>query len=147
MEAHVPQRCDICGAPTKLVHNAEIYGRPVGEWEWHILCTNKECNAHVETNPGTAVAKRRMDTPRTRQARVMAHRAFDKLWSNPYQRTRAYAWLAEKMGISKRKCHISLFDYDQCHEVVRLVNLHKPVIPDRREEDRRFFERVKHDRG
>jgi hypothetical protein len=141
---HIPQRCDICGSPTRLVHNIEIYGRPVGEWEWHILCTDPKCGAHVQTKPGTGIAMRRMDTPRTRQARVMAHRVFDKLWSNPYQRRKAYAWLAEKMGLTPRQCHIALFTYEQCHEVVRLVKTYNPVIPDR-DDHERLFERGNHE--
>lgn len=85
-----------------------------------------------------------MDTPRTRKARVIAHRVFDKLWNNSYQRRKAYAWLAEKMGIHSRQCHISLFTYEQCHEVVRLVKTHNPVMPDREDTDK-FFERKPHE--
>jgi hypothetical protein len=34
------------------------------------------------------------------------------------------------MGLTVRQCHIRYFDYDQCQEVIRLVRLHNPVIPD-----------------
>ena len=149
MESHVPLQCDICGAPTRLVHNLEIYGRPVGVWEWHILCTDEQCGAHVETRPGTAVASGRMSTPETRRARISAHRVFDRLWSTPHQRRNAYAWLAEQMGLTVRQCHIKLFDYDQCQEVIRLVRLHNPVIADMNRSDpkleRIFRERKKPD--
>ena len=130
MGSHTPLRCDICGAPTNLVHNIEIYGHPVGEWEWHILCTDPKCGAHVETHPGTGTARGQMATPETRQARIMAHQVFDRLWKTKYQRKNAYTWLAKAMGLSRRDCHIGKFSYEQCHEVVRLVTLHQPVIPD-----------------
>jgi hypothetical protein len=85
-----------------------------------------------------------MDTPATLAARIMAHRVFDKLWSNSFQRRMAYAWLAKEMGLHIKKCHIALFSYEQCHEVVRLIKLHNPVIPEHRENSR-FFERTHHE--
>lgn len=138
---HVPLRCDVCGAETSLVHNIEIYGKPVGEWEWHVLCSDPDCGAHVETKPGTSIAVCKMSTPQTRQARVMAHRVFDKLWSNSFQRRSAYAWLAQQMKLSRRECHIKLFSYEQCHEVVRLVKTLEPTFPERSGNESRFEQR------
>lgn len=143
METHIPLRCDICGAPTELVHNIEIYGHPVGDWEWHIRCTDPNCGAHVETNPGTGVARAGMATPETRQARIMAHNTFDRLWKTKYQRRNAYEWLARMMNLSRKDCHIGRFSYEQCHEVVRLVLLHKPVIADLDPNDQKY-ERFHH---
>lgn len=69
----------------------------------------------------------------TRQCRMFAHNAFDRLWSDDPERdrrqssgealrkrSRAYLWLAAKMGLSKAECHISLFDAETSMRVVQL---------------------------
>lgn len=37
------------------------------------------------------------------------------------KRANAYAWLAGAMGIAKTKCHIGLFDVEECDRVVEAV--------------------------
>lgn len=61
---------------------------------------------------------------RTKGARIAAHAAFDPLWEEGYfpSRTKAYAWLREKMDLGGDECHIGKFNYDQCEEVVHHCN-------------------------
>jgi hypothetical protein len=51
-----------------------------------------------------------------------AHEAFDKLWKTPNRLNRkdAYKWLAEKMSLPRSKCHIGMFDVEQCKTVIQL---------------------------
>lgn len=125
---HKPAQCDICGQRTKLCTNVEIYGRPVGEWEWIVLCTNPRCGAYVSTKPGTDKAIGQMATQATKRARIQAHETFDALWSNKKQRSLAYAWLAEKMNLPLNRCHIAQFDYQQCQIVIQLVQQFPPNL-------------------
>lgn len=57
----------------------------------------------------------------TKEARIAAHAAFDKLWKGedaPFKREDAYKWLKDKMGLSSEECHIGRFDKDTCKKVV-----------------------------
>lgn len=80
----------------------------------------------------------------TKQARIVAHAAFDRLWNeiapsylipitlarsarkrNEYRikkrgRTRAYRWLAEQLGIKADECHIGAMDVATCARVAAL---------------------------
>lgn len=130
---HKPQKCDLCGSRTELLHAIELYGKPLEGWEWFISCTNLKCRAFVETKPGTNLAVKEMATPRTRRARRNAHKVFDQLWlPDKEKRRKAYAWLREMTGLDEKACHIGKFDFDQCQEVIRLVQKYSPVL----EEDR-----------
>jgi hypothetical protein len=118
--------CDECGWPAELVHNIKIYGRPVGEWEWNWLCTNPHCQAHCETVPHTTIPKGPLVSPETKRARIQAHAAFDKIWSNRRERAKAYAWLAGMLGIETKDCHMVLFGYQRCRQVVEIIHRTKP---------------------
>lgn len=66
---------------------------------------------------------------KTKQARIVAHAAFDRLWKSfgerrrrSTARTRAYRWLESEMKLSTDDCHIARFTRAQCEEVVRLVH-------------------------
>lgn len=54
-----------------------------------------------------------------RKAKSAAHLAFDPLWKNGERtRNQAYDWLAKKLGIQIKECHIGQFDLDTCNKVV-----------------------------
>ncbi|MCP3924868.1 MAG: hypothetical protein GY714_20000 [Desulfobacterales bacterium] len=62
-----------------------------------------------------------LETKWTHHARKSAHEEFDKLWkSKLMSRKEAYTWLAKKLDLSKKKCHIKLFNESQCFDVERL---------------------------
>jgi hypothetical protein len=57
----------------------------------------------------------------THDARKQAHIAFDRIWQNKIlSRTKAYAMLAEWMGLPARLCHIKLMTVEQATRVVSL---------------------------
>ena len=39
-------------------------------------------------------------------------------------RNAGYGWLAAKMGVSRERCHIGMFDVAQCRKVVALCALY-----------------------
>ena len=58
------------------------------------------------------------------RARVAAHTAFDPLWQDRYMtRSDAYRWLAARLGVPPRDCHILYFDEDTCLRVKRLCDV------------------------
>ena len=58
--------------------------------------------------------------------RKAAHSKFDELWKdedNPQEaRTKAYRWLARKMGCQPFKCHMALFNKQQLQQVISICN-------------------------
>lgn len=60
----------------------------------------------------------------TRDARKLAHRAFDQLWlSKRFKRAKAYEWLAKQLNLPVEKAHIAMFDLDTCLRVITLVDV------------------------
>ena len=57
-----------------------------------------------------------------KHAKKSAHDEFDRLWKEGYMnREEAYTWLAKKMGISGKKCHMARLNESQCFDVERIV--------------------------
>ena len=71
-------------------HGAHPDGRPLGK-------------------PATAEVKR---------LRIAAHESFDATWKGTRSRTAAYRWLARKMKVHYKECHIGSFDGPQCLKVI-----------------------------
>ena len=56
---------------------------------------------------------------KTRRARQRAHKAFDPLWKqHGWPRGHLYRVLAVELGIEEGRCHIGMFDSEQCDRVV-----------------------------
>jgi len=112
--------CPYCGALARCVDSSVVYGGRSYGPIW--LCGRYPiCKAYVGCHKGTTVPLGRLADSELRIAKQKAHAAFDVLWKGLPSGTRkkAYAWLAEKMGLAIDKCHIGMFDVDQCEEVVR----------------------------
>lgn len=123
-------QCDYCGQPAQLVGGDAIYPhRPDLFRKKFWSCAR--CDAYVGCHPkagkngrgglgdGTVPLGRLADR-QLRRAKSSAHTLFDPIWkSGQMPRKKAYAWLAEKMGIATTDCHIGMFNVDQCNEVVR----------------------------
>ena len=59
----------------------------------------------------------------TREKRIEAHEAFDKLWKGKHKqlnRGEAYAWLAKSMRMNRQYCHIAHMNVQQCNQVIKL---------------------------
>lgn len=54
----------------------------------------------------------------TRVARQQAHKALDTLWSSQHGRYNVYSALAMHMDLPTSRCHIGMFNKDQCKEVI-----------------------------
>lgn len=105
-------------------HRPDLHGRTM----W--AC--QECGAYVGCHQGTNKPLGRLAQPRLRKLKIEAHAAFDALWragpdgrrtaSGKSRRSLAYAWLAERLGIDKRRCHIAMFDEHLCQRVIDICN-------------------------
>jgi hypothetical protein len=114
--------CPYCHAEAKLVGGAKIYPHRFDLHEKRFyLCS--PCNAYVGCHPGTDKPLGRLADKELREAKMKAHSVFDPLWkSKTMKRSHAYGMLAERLGISKRDCHIGMFDVATCKRVVEVLN-------------------------
>jgi len=69
------------------------------------------------TNPYLHKKCREILSVNDKLARMAAHRAFDELWKTASERSAAYRWLAEKLGVPMHRCHFKLMDRWTCNRV------------------------------
>lgn len=126
--------CPYCERPADLVDSKEIYGRSYG-MAW--LC--RPCEAYVgcHENSKDHAPLGRLANAELRQMKIAAHAQFDPLWQRKMERERcskskarkaAYQWLAEQMGIEVKRCHIGMFDVEQCSQVVAICRPHTEKV-------------------
>ena len=110
-----PTHCRYCESAVTIEKNSAIYGRDFGGWPWIYLCTNSSCRAYIGMHPFTAIPLGTMADQKLRDARKHCKPVFNQLWqSGKMTRTRAYQWLAEKMGIPAGDCHFGWFTVEEC---------------------------------
>lgn len=118
-----PETCRYCGpnTPVFLGHHDEVYGRAYGDWPYLYLC--ESCNAYVGLHPFTDIPLGTLADATLREARKVNKAKFITLQrSKSWSRTRAYSWLAGKMGINVNSCHWGWFEIDQCKKAGKLCD-------------------------
>lgn len=112
--------CIECASAARLVGGKRIYPHRRDLYDRHFwLC---ECGAYCGTHRGTTEPLGYPCGPVTRKARSRAHAAFDPLWRGknaPMRRGEAYQWLAKRLGISKRDCHIGMMNAEMADATAR----------------------------
>ncbi|CAB4122700.1 Protein of unkown function DUF3268 [uncultured Caudovirales phage] len=113
-------RCNYCARPSRLVSGAAIYPhRPDLFGKWFYQC--KPCDAYVGCHKG-GVPLGDLANRELRKTRRVAHSVFDRLWKEgDLNRSQAYAWMSEAMGLPPEKAHIGMFSVEQCRALVNLV--------------------------
>lgn len=109
-----PVICGDCGADMNL--RPSRYGRFWG-------CSNyPECKgthgAHPNGDPLGIPADRE-----TKNARIKAHAAFDKLHWDSASRREAYRWMQSAMGMTKKQAHIAKMNRNQCELLIATIEV------------------------
>lgn len=116
-------RCDYCGKPARLVTGLVIYPhRPDLSHLRFWMCD--PCSAYVgcHKNSDRHVPLGRLANAELRTWKQQAHSNFDPLWkSGEMSRRDAYTWLADQMKLDFKKCHIGMFNVEQCKRVVQII--------------------------
>ncbi|KZX00100.1 hypothetical protein JL49_13495 [Pseudoalteromonas luteoviolacea] len=120
--------CGYCGRFSKKVSGREIYPhRPDLFKKTFYTCQN--CDAYVGCHKGTDKPMGRLANAQLRTEKSNAHRTFDQLWRNGHmKRQDAYKWLAKKLGVNGKDCHIGMFDVETCKKVVRISLNHLSTL-------------------
>jgi len=112
-----PTECRYCAGPVELVENSAIYrGRSFGPWPYAYWC--EDCDAMVGLHPDTDLPLGTMADKALRTARQQGKAPFERIWRELRlkSRNKAYAWLADQLGIPVAECHFGLFDAERCQE-------------------------------
>lgn len=120
-------KCPYCGGDAELKTGQHVYPHRPDLAHLKIWACDP-CDAWVGThkNSPNNAPLGRLANAELRKAKMAAHAAFDPLWkSGQMSRSKAYALLAQKMGLPKSETHIGMFDVEQCKTVVILCT---PVI-------------------
>lgn len=117
--APIPTVCK-CGGCVELVENSAIYnGRSYGDWPYAYLC--RDCDSYVGTHPNTDIPLGTLADKATRDARNACKKVFEPIWRNKVMsRSKAYQWLAKRLGIDVSACHFGLFDADECYRAAAI---------------------------
>ena len=108
--------CDYCLKLAEFrISSKFIYGKNYGPV---YFCPCKY--AYVGVHKGTTRPLGRLADAKLRKIKIEAHTAFDPIWKNKeMKRKNAYAWLAEKLGIEAKACHMGIFDEQLCRRTIR----------------------------
>ena len=126
----VPTICRYCGGPVRLVPAELVFGASTERLgllnEMLYQCQN--CNARVGCHKGTTRPLGDVANEMLRLKRMETHRVFDEMWRRlKWSRTKAYKWLAKKMGLPDKEAHIGGFEMAQCQFVIDLCNRNQEV--------------------
>lgn len=112
--------CPYCKAPAVLVTGREIYPHlPRLYSRSFYRCA--PCDAYVGCHEGTTKPFGRLANAELRRMKQATHRVFDPLWRDGRQkRKEAYRFLADRLGIPFKDCHIGMFDVETCRRAIEI---------------------------
>lgn len=128
--------CDYCGECAVLV-TGDVVMPKIHKVHLKHYWFCKPCDAWVACHENSPTLKPvgRLANADLRAAKRATHGAFDVLWMAGFlrqSRTRgdaasksdcisvAYSWLAERMGLPAKVCHIGSFNVDQCNQAQQI---------------------------
>lgn len=118
---------DIAQGPMIYPNRPDLWAHGDGSERWWWLCS--KCWGYVGCHKDTL---KPLGTPAdkdTRKAREAAHAAFDPLWQKRQRlsgltrnvaRGRGYKWLADQLGIERKRCHIGEMNAETARRVVAI---------------------------
>lgn len=116
-----PIYCNACSSiDIYLVSAGKFYQREFAS-DKGLMYVCRNCDASVQCHDGTVIPLGTMANKSTRSMRQKAHFVFDAAWQKTkMSRNEAYEWLARKMNLTRKECHIGMFDQYQCSSVIDL---------------------------
>ena len=123
--------CPYCKEKTEYVDSSCIYGKSYG---MIYLC--KPCDAYCGVHKDTNNALGRLANKELRYWKKEAHKYFDIIWKEKYEkRGKLYEHLSKHLKIPVKYCHIGMFSIKTCKKV---VDWSKMILNDLRRLDMDF---------
>lgn len=119
--------CGYCGYHAELRKGADVYPHlPQVAKNNYWVCS--PCDARVGCHQPNEKHGVRGDEPlgilangALRKARREAHKQLDRLWRNGHMnRSAAYKFMSQRMGLHTDDCHVGLFNIEQCMEAAAI---------------------------
>lgn len=122
--------CPYCDQPASLVAGRAIYpySRDLATKPYWFCAP---CKAWVGCHDGTTRPLGRLANAELRSWKQAVHAAFDPLWQAKMRRDgctkgkargAGYKWLAEQLGIDRKRCHVGMFDVATCRRAVEICS-------------------------
>lgn len=116
--------CPYCNKAAEFVNGETVYPHrkdlhSLNFWKCSSCSAYVGCHKrHPKYNPNGDKPLGRLANFELRTAKRVAHFHFDPLWHfSDMSRTEAYKWLARKLDIDPKDCHIGMFDLETCNKV------------------------------
>lgn len=118
-----PPRCPYCNGRAKLLTGDFVYvDRPdlAKRLFWACMPCGAWCGVHG--NSARAAPLGTLADADLRRMRRQVHDLLDPLWRDGgMARADAYAWLARRLGMDVRRCHVGFFREAQCLAVLAIL--------------------------
>lgn len=117
-------RCPICGAKATLRPSSVVYGESDKIGGYLYMCDRyPKCDSYVGAHRRTLEPLGTLADGNLRHKRILAHRAFDRLWKEgPMTKWQAYKWLQAKFGLSSEQAHIAKFSEYMCDQLIAVCD-------------------------
>ncbi len=118
--------CPYCNQLADLQDSSVVYNQSYG-MIWICLPCQAWVGVHKDSREYKPLG--RLANKELREAKIEVHTLFDKLWkhkiikynvSKNKARDAGYKWLARQMSIPTSKCHIGMFNLQQCQLAVEI---------------------------
>ena len=122
-------QCPYCYKLASLVSGEVIYPHRIDLFDKKFWSC-KKCEAYVGCHEKTTLPLGSLANQTLRSLRSKCHQLFDPLWrskNNGITRSNCYWWLANKLDIHIKDCHIGLFDEDKCMRLLILWSEYKDL--------------------
>ncbi len=117
--------CPYCKKSTLYVEDSHVYRKSYGG-ELLICSAWPVCDAYVGCHRHSGWPKGTLANGELRLWRRSVHGQFDPIWTSyrgdkSKARSALYVWLADKMGIQLKNCHIGMFTIEQCEQAIKFI--------------------------
>ena len=113
-------RCPYCGAQAVLRPAEAVYQSKAKPGRHLYVCARYPlCDSYVGAHEGTLLPMGTLADGDLRNKRIMAHRAFNRLWeSGTMKKWQAYKWMQAKFGLRSDQAHIAMFSEYMCDQLI-----------------------------
>ena len=117
-------RCPNCGAKTTLRPASVVYGKADKTNGFLYVCDRyPRCDSYVKAHRKTLKPMGTLADANLRHKRILAHKAFDRLWQGSLMTKRqAYKWMQAKFGLSSEQAHIAKFSAYMCDQLIAVCD-------------------------
>lgn len=123
MNQRIRVKCPYCRALAVKRPASFIYGENTHDKNAFVYVCSRypACNSYVAAHKRTGLPMGTLANGDLRHKRILAHRAFNRLWQEGYmERRAAYCWLQVQLCLPESRTHIAMFSEYLCDRVIEL---------------------------